>query len=191
MHPGIQEEWPMAFFDLPADEELSPEARQMLEEHRRLVGAETVSPFWRTYARNHKIIEARLKAFQNLSFQSPSKFGWDVRNFAVMLIAHAKRCQGCFAASRLHLDKLGFDAPTLDRICANPGALPLEERDRLFVHYALKIATGSADLQAKDFQEMADHGFSREEIQEIIGFAAYWTMNMVFTQSAMAALADE
>ncbi len=181
----------MAFFDLPSDHELAPEVRQMLEEYRRLVGTETVSPTWWAYGRSPKIIEARLKAFHNLSFQSLSKFAWDVRNFAVMLIAHAKRCQGCFAGARFQLDKLGFDEATLDRICANPDALPLKERDRLFVHYALKIATGSADLQPKDFQEMAAHGFSKEEIQEIIGFAAYWTMNMVFTQAGMAALAEE
>ena len=181
----------MAFFDLPADEELSPEVCQMLEKYRRLVGTETVSPTWRAYGRSPKIIEARFKAFQNLSFQSPANFPWAVRNFAVMLIAHAKRCQGCFAGSRFQLDKLGFTEETLDRICANPEALPLKDRDRLFVHYALKIATSSAKLQPKDFKEMVDHGFSREEIQEIIAFAAYWTMNMVFTQSAMAALAGD
>jgi len=181
----------MAFFDIPADEELSPAVRQMLDEYRRLMGAETVSPTWRAYGRSPKIIEARLKAFQNLSHQSPAKFQWDVRNFAIMLIAHAKRCQGCFAGARFALDKLGFDEATLDGICANPGALPLKERDRLFVHYALKIATSSADLRRRDFEEMAEHGFSKEEIQEIIAFAAYWTMNMVFTQSAMAALAEE
>ena len=52
----------MAFFDLPSDEELSPEVRQMLEEHRRLIGYETVAPNWRVFGRSPKIIEARLKA---------------------------------------------------------------------------------------------------------------------------------
>ncbi|MBI3007675.1 MAG: hypothetical protein HYY53_05170 [candidate division NC10 bacterium] len=179
----------MAFFDLPADEELSPEVRQMLEEHRRLVGTEAVSRTWRAFGRSSKIIEGRLKAYQNLSYQC--KFPWEARNLAVMLIAHAKRCAGCFAVARFQLDKLGFDEKTLDGICANPEALPLKERDRLFVHYALKIATGSADLTPKDFKEMAAQGFSRDEIQEIIAFAAYWTMAMVFSQSAMAALAVE
>ena len=179
----------MAFFDLPADEDLSPEIRQTLEEYRRLTGTETVAPSWRVFGRSPKIIEARLKAFQNLSYHS--KFPWDARNFAVMLIAHAKRCQACFAGSRFQLDKLGFDEATLDGVCANPEALPLKERDRLFVHYALKIATGSADLQPKDLREMADRGFSKEEIQEIIAFAAYWTMNIIFSQSANAALAEE
>ena len=179
----------MAFFDLPSDEELSPEVRQMLEEYRRLNGTPAVPPTWRVFSRSPKIIAARFKAYENLSFQC--RFPWEARNLAIMLIAHAKRCQGCFAGARFQLDKLGFDDAALDSICANPDALPLKERDRLFVHYALKIATASADLTPKDFREMVEHGFSKEEIQEIIAFAAYWTMNMIFTQSANAALAEE
>ena len=179
----------MAFFDIPADEELSPEVRQMLEEYRRLVGTEAVSRTWRAFGRSSKIIEGRLRAYQNLSYQC--KFPWEVRNLAVMLIAHAKRCAGCFAGARFQLDKLGFDEATLDGFCANPEALPLKDRDRLFVHYALKIAAGSADLQPKDFKDMAAQGLSQDEIREIIAFAAYWAMNMVFTQSAMAALGEE
>jgi alkylhydroperoxidase family enzyme len=179
----------MAFFDLPPDEELTPEVRQTLGEYRRLTGTETVSTGWLAYGRFPRIIEARFVAFQNLSYKC--HFSREARNVAIMLIAHAKRCQACFAGSRFQLDRLGFDEATLDGMCANPDALPLNERDRLFVHYALKIATSSADLRPKDFREMAVHGFSKEEVQEIIAFAAYWTMNIVFSQSAAAALAEE
>ena len=179
----------MAFFDLPADEELSPEVRQTLEEYQRLQGTEQVAPAWRAYGRSPKIVEARFTAWQNLHLQA--RFSWEARNVAAMLIAHTKRCQGCFAGARFQLDKLGFDAATLDGMCANPEALPLKERDRLFVHYALKIATGSADLKPKDFREMEARGFSKDEIQGIIAFAAYWNMTMVLTQSANAALAEE
>ena len=179
----------MAFFDIPADEELSPEVRQRLEEYRRLLGLESLPRTWKVFGLSPKIIEGRFTAFQNLNYQS--RFPWEARNLAVMLIAHAKRCQGCFTGARSQLNKLGFDEATLDGFCANPEALPLKDRDRLFVHYALKIATESADLRPKDFREMAEHGFSKEEVQDIIGFAAYWAMNMVFTQSVNAALMEE
>jgi len=91
----------------------------------------------------------------------------------------------------VELDKLGFDERTLDGICANPQVLPLKERDRLFVHYALRIATDSANLTPRDFREMAERGFSKEEIQEIIAFAAYWVMNIVFSQAVSAALSED
>ena len=108
-----------------------------------------------------------------------------------MLIAHARRCKSCFAYSRSQLDKLGFDETTLDAMCANPEALPLNERDRLFVRYALKMATAAADLTPTDFKEMAASGFSSEDVQETIGLAAWWTMNTVFNQSAVAGLSDD
>lgn len=179
----------MAFFDLPADGELSPEAREMLDEFKRLAGSEMVPPTWRALARSPKITEARLKGAENLHFKC--KFPWEARNFAVMLIAHAKGCQACFAIARSTLDKLGFDNDTLTAICANPDTLPLEERDRLFVKYTLKIATDSANLKPKDFKEMAEHGFSKEDVQEMIGLAAFWIMNIVISQSTVAALAED
>ncbi len=178
----------MAFFDLPPDEELTPEVGQTLAEYQRLTGTPKVSDTWKAYGRLPKIIEARFKAFQNLNYVG--KFSWEARMVAVMLISHARRCQGCFTGARFQLDKLGFDEATLDGMCANPHALPLKERDRRFVQYALKIAMGSADLKPEDFREMAENGFSKEDIQEIIGFVAYWTMNIIFTQSANAALAE-
>ncbi len=179
----------MAFFELPPDEELTPEVWQTLVEYQRHTGTPMVSPTWKAYGRLPKIIEARFKAFQNLNYVG--KFSWEARMAAVMLIAHARRCQGCFTGARFQLDKLGFDEATLDGMCANPDALPLKERDRRFVQYALMIAMGSADLKPKDFREMAENGFSKEDIQEIIGFVAYWTMNIIFTQSANAALTEE
>lgn len=180
----------MAFFDLPPDEELTPEVRQMLADYARLTGRETAPPTWRALARSPKIIEARLRAAQNIGLHLPG-VAWEAECFAVMLVSHAKRCQTCFTASRGALDTLGYDEATLDRICANPGTLPLKERDRLFVRYALKIATDSANLTPKDLREMEASGFSKEEIQQIIAFAAYWTMNIVFNQSMLAALTEE
>ncbi len=179
----------MAFFEVPKDEELPPESRQMLEEYRRLTGTETAPPGWRVFGRSSKIIEARLKAYQNLVQQA--RFPWDARMVALMLIAHAKHCQSCFAGARFQLDKLGLDESAMDAMCAHPDALPLKERDRLFVHYTLRIATDSANLKLKDFTEMADHGFSKEEIQEMIAFAAYWNMNITFSQATLAGLTDE
>jgi len=179
----------MAFFELPKDEDLPPESRKMLQEYHRLVGSKDLARTWKLFGRFPKIVEARFLAWKNLNHEAP--FSFDALCVAVMLIAHAKRCQGCFAGARFQLDKLGFDEGTMDTMCAHPDTLPLKERDRRFVHYALKIAMDSANLTPKDFREMEQAGFSKDEILQIIAFAAYWNMNMVFTQAALAGLADE
>jgi alkylhydroperoxidase family enzyme len=179
----------MAFSELPKDEDLPPESRKMLDEYQRLSGAKELSVHWRIFGRFPKFIEARLLAFKNLHRET--SFSFDARSVAIMLIAHAKGCQLCFAGARSDLDKLGFDEGTLDAMCANPNALPLKERDRRFVLFALKIATDSANLTPKDFREMERAGFSNDEILEMIAFAAYWTMNIVFSTSGLAGLAEE
>jgi uncharacterized peroxidase-related enzyme len=179
----------MAFFELPKDEDLPPESRKMLEEYQRLSGITYQPPNWTLFGRFPKIIEARLLAFKNMVQDSP--FSIDARNVAVMLVAHAKRCQTCFAASRIQLAKLGFDEGAMDAMCAHPETLPLKERDSRFVHYALKIGTDSANLTPMDFREMEQAGFSKDEILELIAIAAYWNMHMIFTQAVLAGLAQE
>ena len=83
----------MAFFDLPKDEDLPPESLKMLEEYRRVTGTKGLSSTWKIFGRFPKIIEARFLASKNLNQEA--SFSFDARCIAVMLIAHAKRCQAC------------------------------------------------------------------------------------------------
>lgn len=180
----------MAFFEVPRQEEIAPEARQWLDELRRLRGVETLPRTWTSYARVPRILKARVTAEENL-FRQVSAFSWEARNIAFMLVAHARRCDGCFGASRVQLTTLGFDEPTLDAFCANPAELPLPERERLFVRYVLRIATDPTQLRPKDFREMEAQGLSPTDVQEMAGFAAWAVMGTIFTTVANAALSDE
>jgi len=178
----------MAFFELPKEEEIAPEARQWLDELRRLRGVETVPRTWTFYARVPRILKARVTAEDNLAKQGTA-FSWEARMIAFMLVAHARRCDGCFGASRVQLTTLGFDEPALDGFCANPAELPLSERERLFVRYVLRIATDPTQLGPEDFRELAAQGFSATDVQEIAGYAAWAVMNTIFTTVANNALA--
>src|SRR4029450_13591197 len=111
----------MAFFDTPRPEELTPEVRRWFDELVRLRGVETIPLSSLVYGRSPNIVEARLKAEATLLPKSgASRCSWSTRFIAFMLIAHARRCQGCFGASRRNLSALGFDEPALGGFCANP-----------------------------------------------------------------------
>lgn len=183
----------MAFFDVPEQEEITPEGRQWLDELRRLRGVETLWRGWLVYGGSPRILKARVTAEDNLFNQSSGKsaFSWEARNMAFMLVAHSRRCDGCFGGSRAQLMKLGFDEPALDGFCANPTVLPLPDRERLFVKYVLQLATDPNQLQPKDFREMAAQGLSQDNVLEMIGFAAFAVFNTIFTTATMTALSDE
>jgi len=182
----------MAFFDLPKDENISPDARRWFDELRRLRGVDSVPRTWLAYAHSPRILEARVTANATLlNNAEPSRFSWEARVIAFMLIAHARRCEGCFGSSRRVLTQLGFDEPALDGFCANPAVLPLPERERLFVKYALTFANAPADLQPKDFDEMKAQGLSQEDVLEIIGCAAFSVFNTIFTTVANTGLRNE
>jgi hypothetical protein len=139
------------------------------------------------------ILEAQVTAETHLFNQRSgrSRFSWEARMFAFMLVAHARRCSGCFGASRKGLIGLGFDEAALDGICANPVGLPLAEREQAFVQWVLRFALGAMDVEPKDFREMAAQGLTPDDVREMIGFAAFSMFNTIFTTLANTALRDE
>ena len=182
----------MAFFDVPRDEDITPEARQWLDELKRLRGIDTIPKSWMAYAGTPRILEARVTAENRLGkLQGAAAFSGEARWVAFMLVAHARRCDGCFGASRIQLTSLGFDEPALDGFCANPAVLPLPERERAFVKYVLRIATDPSELQPKDFHEMQAQGLSADDVRDIAGFAAWAVMNTIFTTVANTGLQED
>jgi hypothetical protein len=182
----------MAFFDVPRDDEITPEARQWFDELKRLRGIESLPQSWTVYARSPRILKARVTVEATLFRPpTPSAFSWEARLIAFMLVAHARRCEGCFGASRGYLTSLGFDEPALDGFCANPSVLPLPERERLFVKYVLRIATNPSEIGPKDFLELKAQGLTPADVQEITGCAAHAVMNTIFTTVANTALRED
>jgi hypothetical protein len=183
----------MAFFELPKDEDIPPTARHWLDELKRLRGIPAVPPSRLAYVSTPWILEAQVTSETNLFNQRSgrSRFSWEARMFAFMLVAHARRCTGCFGSSRRGLIALGFDEAALDGICANPVGLPLPERDQAFVRYVLRFALDAQGVAPKDFREMGAQGLTPDDVREMIGFAAFCMFNTIFTTLANTALRDE
>jgi alkylhydroperoxidase family enzyme len=87
--------------------------------------------------------------------------------------------------------KIGYDGAALDRMCQMPAALPLSERERRFVEFALRVARDPGGLKRSDFEEMEWAGFSKEEVLEIIGVAAFWNFQTTVASALDAGLRDD
>ena len=182
----------MAFFELPKDDDIPPAARHWLDELMRLRGITTIPASRLAYVSTPWLLEAQVTAEANLFNQRSgrSRFSWEARMFAFMLVSHARRCTGCFGSSRQGLIALGFDEATLDGICANPTALPLSERDQAFVRYVLRFALEAHDVEPKDFRGLGAQGLTPDDVREMIGFAAFCVFNTIFTTLANTALRE-
>ncbi len=120
----------------------------------------------------------------------PSRFG-SGPFIAGMLIAHSVGCRACFNLSRGTLLKVGFDEATLDGYCAAPASLPLAERDRRMVEFTVRLACNRGSVKPADFRDMERAGFSKEDLLEMIGIAAFWNMATTFGTAMDAGLREE
>ncbi len=179
----------MAFFELIPEDQIPPEAKEYIEIAKKRARSDRVADTYYVLAKNPRLVKAWVQAVQDL-IPIPNRFG-TAQGIAGMLIAHAKGCHVCFDTSRKFLVKLGFDDAALDNMCQAPAALPLAERERRFVEFTLRAARDPQGLKPGDFREMEHAGFSKDEILEMIGVAAYWNLATTLASAVDAGLREE
>ena len=182
----------MAFFNVPRDEDITPKARQWLDELKRPRGVESLPQTSRVYARNPRILKARVTV-ETDGLQTAGALR--VLRGGVADRVHARRPRLAVRGRLRCLARLshqpGVGEPALDGFCAHPAVLPLPDRERLFVKYVLRLATKPSERQPKDFLELPAQGLTPADVQEIAGCAAHAVMNATFTTVANTALGED
>ncbi|MBI4588470.1 MAG: hypothetical protein HY725_06495 [Candidatus Rokubacteria bacterium] len=179
----------MAFFELIPEDQIVAEAREYIDIARKRARSERAEGSFYALAKNPRLVKAWVQAAQDL-IPIPNRFG-AAQGIVGMLISHAKGCRRCFDTSRNLLVKLGFDDVALEGMCQAPAALPLPDRERRFVEFTLKVARDPQGLKPNDFREMEQAGFSKDEILEMIGVAAYWNLATTLASAVGAGLQEE
>jgi len=179
----------MAFFELIPEDQMATEAKEYIGIAKKRARSDRVAHTYYVLARNPRLVKAWVQVLQEL-IPIPNRFG-AAQGVAGMLIAHAKGCQTCFNTSRQLLLKLGFDLGALDNMCRFPEALPLGDRDRRFVEFTLRVARDPQGLKTDDFRDMERAGFTKDEILEMIGVAAYWNLATTLAMAVDAGLREE
>lgn len=180
----------MPFFEPVPEEHLSPELRRFVEiARKRQVNPDRLSPNLLVMARHPRFLKGFVEVREELN-PIPSRFGSGAF-IAGMLIAHSVGCRACFALCRGTLAKVGFDESTLDGYCAAPGNLPLAGRDRRMVEFTVRLACERGQLKPSDYRDMEGAGFSKEDLLEMIGIAAFWNLATTIATAVDTGLAEE
>ncbi len=179
----------MAFFEMIPEDQMAAEAKEYIDIAKKRARSDRVADPYYALAKNPRLVKAWVQAIQEL-IPIPNRFG-TVQGIAGMLISRAKECRVCFDTSRNLLVKLGFDDAALDNMCQFPATLPLPERERRFVEFTLRVARDPHGLKAADLREMERGGFSKDEILEMIGVAAYWNLATTLASAVDAGLREE
>ncbi len=178
----------MAFFEMIPEAQMAPEAKEYIEIAKKRHRSDRINPAYYAMANHPKLLKAFVQAFGDL-IPVPNRFGV-VQSIASMLIAHAKGCGPCFTGSRDFLLKIGFDDAALENMCLAPATLPLSERDRRFVEFALRVAKEPEKLKPEDLREMERAGFAKDEILEMIGVAGFWSFATTVVSAVDAGLRE-
>ena len=179
----------MAFFDLLPEDRVPPDVRQFFDLLKKRERSDRVPPHFYAMAGHPPLAKAFVQAFLEL-IPVPNRFG-TAQFIASMLIAHAKGCRPCFNTSRDFLLKIGIDDAELNHMCEAPQALPLPERERRFVEFALRVAREPGGLKPDDFRAMESAGFKKDEILEMIGVAGFWAFATTVATALEAGLSEE
>ena len=179
----------MPFFEPVPEEQLSPESKRLIEIARKRTPTHTIGPNVLSMAAHPRVLKGFVEVREELN-PIPSRFG-SGHYIAGMLIAHSVGCRACFNLSRGWLAKVGFDEATLDGYCAAPATLPLAERDRRMVEFTVRVACDRGSMKPADFRDMEQAGFSKEDVLEMIGVAAFWNLATTFGAAMDAGLREE
>lgn len=179
----------MAFFEMLTEEQMAPEAREQVEVVKKRKKSDQLDRVFYVLVDHPRLLKTLVQALEGFN-PIPSRFG-ACNYVAGMLIAHAKRCRSCFDASRTALSSLGFDEPALDRMCERPEMLPLSERERRIVKFTLGAARDPEGLKPAEFRELERAGFTKEDVLEMIGIAAYWNLATTLGSAVDAGLREE
>lgn len=99
------------------------------------------------------------------------------REMIVVVTSAANGCLYCVVAHGAIL-RIRAKQPLLaDQLAVNYRKAELSERQRAMLEFALKVSAQSDQLEASDYQGLASHGFSDEDIWDIGAVAAFFALS--------------
>jgi uncharacterized peroxidase-related enzyme len=99
------------------------------------------------------------------------------REMIVVTTSAANQCEYCVIAHGAILRIYAKDPLIADRLSVNYRKADLPPRQRAMIEFGLKVALRSHEIDEGDFEHLAGHGFSREDVWDIGAVAALFALS--------------
>jgi uncharacterized peroxidase-related enzyme len=99
------------------------------------------------------------------------------REMIVVATSIANQCQYCVVAHGAILRIRTKNPQIADQIAANYRKADITPRQEAMLDFALKVSAEAYKVSDADFSELADHGFTNDDIWDIAAIAAFFALS--------------
>ncbi len=164
-------------------EDASPETKAVYDDYLRTTGSTSLPVWIKSMGHNASIAKAYWEKGKGTLLGG--KLPLPLKELIVFMVSgtnEAKYCTACHAQAILKLDKT-LTIEDLKEFLKGEKDLPFPKSYKSVLNFAVKVVKDPNNVDDKDFEELIDEGFTKEEICEIIAIVDMSTMFNIYTSA--------
>lgn len=165
---------PISRFDVPALDDLSQDIRERIEAVQEKSGF--VPNVFLVMARRPDEFRAFM-AYHDALMDKPGGLSKAEREMIVVATSALNQCQYCVIAHGAILRIRAKDALIADQLATNYRKADITPRQMAMLDFAVKVSQQAHTVGEPDFEALAAHGFSQEDVWDIASISAFFGMS--------------
>ncbi len=164
----------ISWFPIPTEEELDPRVQELISRQREKLGAP--SNVVRVHSWRPELMLRWLELYDHIT-RGPSGLSRAEREMIAVVVSSENGCMLCQTNHGADLRRLTKDPILADRVALDYRRAGLDPRTRAMLDYAVKITRTPVECDEADIETLRGHGFTDEDIYDIINTAAIYNFN--------------
>jgi uncharacterized peroxidase-related enzyme len=161
----------ISWFPVPGDDELEEPEQKLFAKAREKIGF--VPNVFRAYVWRRERFRAWFAHFKDVTTPTPG-LGAREREMISVAVSMANGCLYCLVAHGAALREASDDKVEADRVTFDYRRADLPPRERAMLDYAVRLTKTPGDCGEADLDALRSHGFSDEDIWDIIEVASMY-----------------
>lgn len=116
-------------------------------------------------------------AYHDALMEKPGNLTKAEREMIVVATSSANECQYCVIAHGAILRIRAKNPLIADQVATNYRKADITDRQKAMLDFALKVSSNAQQVDDHDFDALKQHGFTEEDIWDISGISAFFSMS--------------